>query len=525
MAHSITKGGTRQIVETLFRHKKKACTLALVALAVGALAIFFYPRQYRSEAKVFLQVGRETVGIDPTATTGQTMSLMQNGRDEEIQSAKDVIGSRGLIEKVVDRVGADVVLGQVAVGDEKPNPVAEWVKGLLSSALATAQSIDPVSPRERAIIRVENNLEVDAERSSTVLVLTYDAKTPELAQLILDDVVEVYKEEHLRIHRNQKSSQFFDGQNEILRKRLVAAEEKLRDAKSELGLASVESRATTLEGQIRNIDQDRYATEQELATSLARMEDLTQQLDEVPERLVSSKTSKPNEGADLLRDQLYEMQVKKINLEARYSEEHPLVKAISDQVKQAEEIVNKQQASREETIDDINPIHRQLLLDYKTQQSSVAGFESRLKKLAAQREQLRKQLVKLNADEIRLAELSREVELANSKVFQYEDKFEQARFDKELESEKVSNVSIVQDATLAQKPISPSKVLIGLATILFSTAAPLALALGLERSDDRLRRESDVEELLDLPVLAAVPESSLHSRLLPTTGVVSGTDY
>ncbi|MEQ8210910.1 MAG: Wzz/FepE/Etk N-terminal domain-containing protein [Lacipirellulaceae bacterium] len=525
MAQSFTKGGLRQIVETLFRHKKKACTLALVALAVGTLAVFFYPRKYRSEAKVFLQVGRETVGIDPTATTGQTMSLMQNGRDEEIQSAKDVISSRGLIEKVVDRVSPDLVLGKLAVGDAKPNPITEWMKGLLGSALETAQSIDPVSTRERAVIKVEKNLEVDAERSSTVLVMTYDAKTPELAQTILDEVVEVYKEEHLRIHRNQKSSQFFDEQNEILRERLVKAEQRLRDAKSELGLASVESRATTLEGQIRNIDQDRYATEQELATSRARMADLTNQLEETPERLVSSKTSKPNEGADLLRDQLYQLQVKKIDLEARYSEEHPLVKAINDQVKQAEAIVNKQEASREETIDDVNPIHRQLLLDYKQQQAAVAGFESRLEKLSNQREQLRKQLVKLNADEIRLAELSREVQIANSKVFQYEDKFEQARFDKELESEKVSNVSIVQDATLAEKPISPSKVLIGLATILFSTAAPLALALGLERSDDRLRQESDIEELLDLPVLASVPESSLHSRLLPTTGVVSGTDY
>ncbi|QDS98994.1 GumC family protein [Adhaeretor mobilis] len=520
-------GGIRQVIEALFRHKKKAITLAMVALAVGTLAVFFYPRKYRSEAKMFLQVGRQTVGIDPTATTDQTISLMHNGREEEVNNAKDLIRSRGLAKKVVERVSSDVIMGRAPLGDieEKSNPMSDWFRGILGSALAAAQSIDPVEDEERAVIQFEGNLDVDAQRNSTVLVLTYDAKSPEVAQAVLAAVVEVYQSEHLRIHRNQKSSDFFGGQNDILRIRLKAAEEKLRDAKSELGLASVEVRAATLEGHLRSIDDDRNSTEQELATSRARMTELLEQLSDTPARLISSQTSVPNQGADLLRDQLYELQVKKIDLEARYSESHPLVKSINDQVNQAEAIVNKQKSNRQETTDDVNPVHRQLSLDFKTQQATVAGYEARLKKLVSQREQVRKQLVKLNSDEIRLAELSRDVTLASNKVFQYEEKFEQARFDQELESEEVSNVSIIQDATLARKPVSPSKVFIGLSTILFCTAAPLALALGLERSDDRLRRESDVEEVLDLPVLASVPESSLHSRLLPTTGIVSGTDY
>jgi hypothetical protein len=58
---------------------------------------------------------------------------------------------------------------------------------------------------------------------------------------------------------------------------------------------------------------------------------------------------------------------------------------------------------------------------------------------------------------------------------------EEARIGKALASEGISNVSIVQSAVLAEKPVSPSKPLLVVATLLLAFAGTIALVLASER--------------------------------------------
>src|SRR4051812_24002069 len=85
--------GPRQIVSAFFRHKKKAAAFVtlVIALAVGVLV--YAPRKYKSEARLFLQIGRESIRLDPTATTGKTIGIQQSNRDNEIATAIEVLKS------------------------------------------------------------------------------------------------------------------------------------------------------------------------------------------------------------------------------------------------------------------------------------------------------------------------------------------------------------------------------------------------------------------------------------------------
>jgi polysaccharide biosynthesis protein PslE len=317
--------------EMLTRHKKVLVRMPLIALALGALVFLFAPRTYRSESRIFLRLGRESVGLDPIAATGQTLALQQADRKDEVKSAIEILKSRGIVGQAVDKLGADVVLGKgdkngIGVGDIVTAPV-RWVVGLI-------KSVDPVSEREQAIIRVERHLHVSAERESTVIVVQYDADDPKLAQTVCDAVVDSYRNEHMRIHRSEESSPFFVEQQERLRSQLDKALEKVRSMKNELGLSSIDQRRTSLEAQFNAVELDRLSTEQQLATAQARIVDLEHRLSEVPERLTGSKKSMPNQGADLLRQQLYALQVKSMELNSRYSDAHPLVQAANEQLNQ-----------------------------------------------------------------------------------------------------------------------------------------------------------------------------------------------
>ncbi len=500
--------------EIVFRHKAKLVLLPLLILTLAVGVILYFPRTYRSEAKLFLQVGRESVGIDPTATTGQTISLMQSGRDDEVKSAIEVLGSRGVLSQVVQELGADYVLRGGPESDQQPNPITAAIKQGIGSVVNLLKKIDPVGNDEQAVIEIEEGLTIEAERNSTVLVITYDTKSAVGAKRVLDTLVDIYQREHLRIHRNADSGDFFAEQQELLQKRLDDAQQVHLAAKNRMGLASVEGRRGTLEGQVQSVELDSYQTEQNLATSLARMADIKKQLADMPERLTSAVTSKPNEGADLLRDQLYERQMKLLDLKSRYTDNNPLVQAVSAQVEEAEKVVDAQVSNREETTDDANPLHRELTLDLKKEQSVAAGLESRLATLTDQRKLIMADLEQLNRNEVELDRLARAEQMARDKYMQYTNNLEQARIDKALEDQNVSGVSIAQAATLANKPVKPSKLLFGLGGLVLAASVTLASVVASERLDTRIRGDVDAEQTLDLPVLAAIPDSPVHGRTL-----------
>src|SRR4051794_26215939 len=115
---------TRDISLILFRHKKKILTSFVLVLALAVAAIVFWPRNYSSEARLFVQVGRESVSLDPTATTGQVMPIAVS-RETEVNSVLEMLRSRVMIEKLVDEIGPDAILrsttSEVPSGPQSPS--------------------------------------------------------------------------------------------------------------------------------------------------------------------------------------------------------------------------------------------------------------------------------------------------------------------------------------------------------------------------------------------------------------------
>jgi uncharacterized protein involved in exopolysaccharide biosynthesis len=400
------------------------------------------------------------------------------------------------------------------VGLGKSNPVTDAIRSATGGIVDAIKSIDPISDREEAVIRVERKLKVDAERDSTVILVRFDAKTPQLAQAVCDAIVTVYQREHVRIHRNADSNEFFEDQRELLRHQLDEANERVRAAKNEMELATIEGRRSTLEAQMSEIELEAFRTHQEKATAEARVADLTQQLKAVPERITASETSVPNQGRDLKSEQLYALQMKAMDLKARYSDSHPLVVAIEQQIRDAGQVLSNDETERMETTNDVNPIHRELSLELKQQQNVVAGLTARLGKITEQREAVLNETKTLNRHEVRLDQLEREAEVARTKFFQYADSLEQARVDQQRALSNISNVSVAQPATLAEKPVSPSKLLVGLATLFLAVGGTATIILGSERLNDRVYNDDQLRQLVDLPVFATVPPDAAATRVL-----------
>ena len=64
-----------EYVEWIFLNKNKLILYNLILLLLTVGVILFWPRQYRSEAKIWIKLGRENSHLDPTAATGETISI------------------------------------------------------------------------------------------------------------------------------------------------------------------------------------------------------------------------------------------------------------------------------------------------------------------------------------------------------------------------------------------------------------------------------------------------------------------
>ena len=138
----------------MYRNRGKLLlyNLAIILLTIGVILV--WPREYRSEAKLWIKIGRENSRLDPTASTGETISIQETDREDEIKSVIDIMGSRGVVEGTVDVLGPEVVLGDEPLpgSDEEPkkNVLVDAFKSTFGSLLKTVKQIDPISSRRTA---------------------------------------------------------------------------------------------------------------------------------------------------------------------------------------------------------------------------------------------------------------------------------------------------------------------------------------------------------------------------------------
>ena len=233
----------------------------MVLFVVGVLSILamiFLPKKYNSEAMVFVKLGRETVSLDPTATTGNRISVLES-RDNEINSIRDMLYSRGIIETVVDRIGPEVILGEAPLTDE-----------VFESSVAPESDFRN-SPRQKAIKEIRENVGVTNARKSSVLALSANAASPELAQRILTEYLGAYQAMHTNAHQTPESNSFFEEQAAILKVQWQESMKALQIAKEDASVVSIEGAKANLKEQTHQAETQLMGIEVRLKSTQARL--------------------------------------------------------------------------------------------------------------------------------------------------------------------------------------------------------------------------------------------------------------
>lgn len=459
------------------RHGRKGLIFFILVFAAVALWTAFGPRTYRSEAKLYLRLGRENATLDPTATLGPSpIVAVPLSRDNEINSVVEILGSRALIEKVVDELTPRAIVGS--------------------------------DDRERAVRQLSKKLFVAAAKKSSVIDVAYRGGDPQLCQAVVAKLVEAYVSEHGRLNRTHGSREFFAAQTERLREELARRETELKNLKTATGLSSPAAQRQQIVARAGRLQDKLLETEAARDAAQARVVELREKLKTLPETQVAKDTSGfGNEGTDRMREQFYALQVREKEAQAKYSEDHPKMRQIREQVAAARKLLDQEERERRQVTLEPGLLHQKAQASLLAEEPLLAELAAQAQRLTTQLAAVRGELTKLNADELRLAAAQREVDLLEADYKKYAANLEQARIDQQLEVQRMSNISVVQAASYEPRPISPRVGLNLLLGLFVGGFGGLALPLALDQLDGRPTRDRSAAEIRrpNFPTLATIP--------------------
>jgi polysaccharide biosynthesis transport protein len=467
---SLTSVTPRDVARILFRHWRKMALVFCGVVVLMLLVMALYPRAYTSEAKLLIRIGRESVGLDPTATTGETI-MLQKSQEDEVNSALDILTSREVLQRVVEQVGAARILENSPSGKSpESDPTAPPQKSWISSTLVALRLSDPGTETDRAVRQLESKSVVSAPKRAMVINLSYTAASPELAHDVVEAMTQVFLDEHSRLSQTDGSLQFFSEQVDKLYKDLSAKQAELRDRKNEYQMTSVSNRLSILE-----------------------------------------------KSKDAMRQKIYELNMQETDLMSRYTDEYPPLKEIRRQRELAERMLMDQSTGMEQASDATGQQPgRQMQAKISPASYEVA------EEGAKEQGDLNAELKTLNDQDYELAQLEREVKLLETKYAMHVTKLEQARVNDALGRERITNVKVAQPATLVYKPVSPRKSVLMAGALFLAFIGSIGSAFLAEGLDQTLRTTDQVETELGLPVLASLPYRKGNRKQRRSSGTLAG---
>ncbi|MGV3485465.1 MAG: GumC family protein [Planctomycetaceae bacterium] len=478
--HSIENAQALRLSEIFgyaWRYRWSAVFLSVLLVPLFAAAVFLIPAKFDSSARLLVRLGRGAVSIDPTANLSQTVSL-QESRLAQVNSVKELLTSHELISRVVQQVGADRILapyGRLETSLEAFRKAVLPDKPAAPLGALSGEEVDQQLKTEAACEKVASSVSIYAPKDAYTISLEIRTGDPFLSRDLMQAFVDQYQQYHVESHQSTGSLAFFEGETTEAKQRAQAAQEALRDAKTDRGIVDLAAAKLALGTALSTLKQNLLTTENELASTTAELASLQTQIGLLPGQIESEITrGVPRLAGSAVRQRLFDLEVAYQEAASKLTDDHPKMVSLREQLKSASEIAQAEQIDQPQTRETINPVRQQLELALKTATARLVGTQTKKESLEAQLKTLTADLAELNQHEVEVNQLAWAATLAESEYMKLAAARATARQIESLDQQQLSEISVVQPATLALKKASPRRlVLLGL-----TTALALMFAIG-----------------------------------------------
>jgi uncharacterized protein involved in exopolysaccharide biosynthesis len=444
----------RDVLTVLFKHKWKIIVTFALVLCVTFVVGFYTPRLFVARAVVMVKFGREFVQVSEVGD-----AKPQNLNQEAIiRTEMQILTSRDLIDRVINVVGAERLYPDL--------------KG---------HSVSPQILREMAFLKFRENIFVNQVKGSNLIEVYFRNGNPLVAAGVTNAMLEFFKEKHLQVFSDTKSS-FLEAQLKDYEEKLKKSEKDVESFKQKNEVFSLEEQRTLLLGQ-------RTGTEAALKAEAIRVRELERRLNFLKDRknvfsdtTVTELTSKLN----AMEQKEQELSLKFYDKSTVMINHRKEMRLVREQLRKHEEQVRNAEMTK-------------IQAELEPQRVKVAGLQARFNEIDGQ-------LRHIDSRSGEMRELRREA-AANENNYQiYLKKSEEARISEDLDRRKMTNISIIERAAVPVTPIKSNKQKVFGIGALLSIVLSFGLAYLAEYLPQCLTTPHMAERKLGEPVLVSIAQ-------------------
>ncbi len=484
----------RDVLAIGFLQQRKILSTFLIIFSIGAIWIASRPREFKSEMKILVRHGRaeEVIG----AQLEQARRVMLGVGRAEINTEAHILESRELVLQVLE---SSPVVRDAIAGTEGPGlatRVKSWIGG--SSPQIASSNADLVDDfLDRLVILPLGD--------SNVIRVTFLSEDPVVAMKSLEELSSVYLTKHLAVHRTSGSTGVFAREAERHKDELTALKDSLASLTLRHGVTNVELEMDILVRNLLTLQGEFESNKGVIASLVSRQEILQQESERTPERRTTSVRTSPILIQNL-RQELNRLDLQRIELEAKFLPDYGPVVQVKQQILFTQAAIDRAQSAPpvEETTDR-DPTFDWVTAELARVRSELTGVRSTQVELDYTITAVKTRSVELNSlDQLRV-DLERDANVAEEHFLAYKRRAEEARIDDELDRQRVTNVTVAEAPSLPSKPTGPGRSVLALALLVLSAIPALAVGVLADILDPTFRRPDELEDALDLPVLASIP--------------------
>src|SRR6266403_3500180 len=244
------------ILFALFKRKWTIILFALLGIIAAATFYFLFPPVYESQAKLLVRYVLERSAVDPIDGTKPTFQT-SNYTDRVIDAEIEILTSLDLAVQVAEAIGPKRLLP----------PATD-----LLTKVATAIGLKPPSAaatEAEAANAISVGLKVISTKGSNIIFVSYKNHDPQMATLVLQELLSRYFVKHLEVHRSAGAFDFVTQQTDQVRARLNQTEDALKSMRDKTGIVSLKEGAAALTAEAAKTQEALNAAEAELAEGKA----------------------------------------------------------------------------------------------------------------------------------------------------------------------------------------------------------------------------------------------------------------
>ncbi len=273
---------------------------------------------------------------------------------------------------------------------------------------------------------------------------------------------------------------------------------------------------------LTTLETTRTATIGEMGAARARADQMREVLGRTDASIVASTQITRNPQIEGLQTKVTELTVTRAGLLKDYAPTSLKIKEVDAQIEQLQQqqktlvrdiLTSKQVA--------VNPAYTTFLNNLVEAEGQALSSSAKIAGLEQSIAERKSALRRLPEQQFRMAQLERDVQIAEKTYLVLQDRYQSMRI---AEESTLATVQVIEPAVLPTSPVSPRPMRNLILGLLLGTMVGIGLAALQESLDDSLRTPEDVEKEVGLPLLGIIPHiPEPEERSLLHTGTLSGT--